>query len=203
MWIVKSIIDSHQDVVGASVAQVIELLACSVLETWVRFLVLGVLLYGNWMSVNNRLCELIDVKHWWFTTIDLPRQWFGMNGWLGLTVRVNGWPWKSALIQQSSIHPVSHSKLMCERMDPFTRQLFPQTTMGDMSPEQIGNSSPTKAPLIGKRRRRRKWITHPLPGACGYRDMNPFLQISVRSCIQTFTVAPQRHIKLIFLRFYL
>ena len=41
----------------------------------------------------------------------------------------------------------------CERMDPFSRHMFPQTTMdemGHMSPEQIGNSSLSNAPLIGQ-----------------------------------------------------
>ena len=86
---------------------------------------------------------------WWSCNYMDWRLWFGMNGWVGMTVWVNRWLWKSALIQQSS----SHSKWMCEKIDPSTGLMFPQTTveeMGHMSPEEIGNSSPTEAPLTGQ-----------------------------------------------------
>ena len=74
------------------------------------------------MIVNNCLCELIDVN-------DL--------------IHINQFA-----------QTVIHSKLMCESMDPFTRQMFPPTTVEEiehMSPEQIGNSSPAEAPLVGQR----------------------------------------------------
>ena len=75
------------------------------------------------VRMNNSVNQLMWMTY--FTTINLPR--VIRNEWVTGNVWVNGWLWKSALIQQSSIHTVSHSKWTWERMDPFRRQMFPQT----------------------------------------------------------------------------
>ena len=103
--------------------------------------------------MNNCLCELIDVNDLihnnQLAQTVIRNEWVSGNDCLGEWMTVN-----ECTHSQPSSPPDSHSKLMCESMDPFTRQMFPPTTVEEivhMSPEQIGHSSPAEAPLIGQR----------------------------------------------------
>ena len=110
-------------------------------------------MYGERMIENNCLCELISVNDLIhinrFAQMEIQNEWASGNDCMGEWMAVN-----ECTHSQPSSPPDSHSKWMCESMDPFTGHVFPPTTVEEikhMSPEQIGNSSNAEAPLIGQR----------------------------------------------------
>ena len=66
---------------------------------------------------------------------------------------------------QPSSSPDSHSKLMCESMDPFTRQMFPPTTV-----EEIEHLSPELLRAVHVLSTKKQGLTD-----CGYWRSGMFL----------------------------
>ena len=136
LWIVKSIINSHQHVVGASAVQVLELF--SICASSHGFNSCHGWFCGNDCMVNGWVWITVCVNHlmWMtsFTTINFPRQWFRMNGWVGMT------------LNSFNSHPFSQ----WEWIPPLDR-CSQEPLWKNCRQNRKGNSSPTRHLLLVNR----------------------------------------------------
>ena len=103
-----------------------------------------------------------------------------MNGWVGMTVWVNGWLWMSALIHS---HPFTQTVIRNECVREFIPK--PDSCSHGLpwrNWELIGNNSTSRGHLVGQTKRRKKNATSPpLSWVCRSQDLNLCLKISARS----------------------